>query len=50
MLLPLAAAPHDDLAPLLTVQSFYGLAEALARARGFDPDRPPHLAKVTKTT
>jgi glutamine---fructose-6-phosphate transaminase (isomerizing) len=48
--LPLAPSPHEDLAPLLTVQSFYGLAEALARARGFDPDRPPHLAKVTKTT
>jgi len=47
--LPLASAPHDDLAPLLAVQSFYGLAEALARARGFDPDRPPFLAKVTRT-
>jgi glutamine---fructose-6-phosphate transaminase (isomerizing) len=47
--LALAAAPHDDLAPLVAVQSFYGLAEALARARGFDPDRPPFLAKVTKT-
>jgi glucosamine--fructose-6-phosphate aminotransferase (isomerizing) len=47
--LPLADAPHDDLAPIATIQSFYGLAEALARARGFDPDRPPFLAKVTRT-
>lgn len=27
----------------------YRLIEATARARGFDPDRPPHLSKVTKT-
>lgn len=47
--LPLADAPHDDLAPIAAIQSFYGLAEALARARGFDPDRPPFLAKVTRT-
>jgi len=31
------------------VQSFYPLAEALARARGRDPDAPPHLHKVTET-
>jgi fructoselysine-6-P-deglycase FrlB-like protein len=24
--------------------------EALARARGNDPDRPPHLKKVTRTS
>ena len=35
--------------PMLRIQSFYRAAEALARARGFDPDRPPHLAKVTET-
>lgn len=35
--------------PLLLVQSFYRMAEALARARGRDPDRPPHLRKVTET-
>lgn len=27
----------------------YRLIEATARAKGFDPDRPPHLSKVTKT-
>jgi glucosamine--fructose-6-phosphate aminotransferase (isomerizing) len=31
------------------IQSFYDLANALALARGRDPDRPPHLAKVTQT-
>jgi glucosamine--fructose-6-phosphate aminotransferase (isomerizing) len=37
------------LQPILLVQSFYRLANALAVARGRDPDRPPHLAKVTET-
>lgn len=27
----------------------YRLIEATARAKGFDPDRPPHLSKVTRT-
>jgi len=40
---------HPVLQPLLLVQSFYRLANALAVARGRDPDRPPHLAKVTET-
>jgi len=46
--LPVLAA-HPALQPLLQVQSFYRLANALAVARGRDPDRPPHLAKVTET-
>jgi len=37
------------LEPILHVQSFYRAAEALATARGLDPDHPPHLAKVTET-
>lgn len=36
-------------APLLQLQSFYKLCEELSRSRGFDPDRPPHLSKVTRT-
>ena len=40
---------HPALQPLLLVQSFYRLANALAVARGRDPDHPPHLAKVTET-
>lgn len=35
--------------PILQIQSFYRAADALAKARGRDPDRPPHLAKVTET-
>lgn len=40
---------HPAIQPLLLVQSFYRLANALAVARGRDPDRPPFLAKVTET-
>lgn len=48
--LPLAAVGADArAAPLLLLQSFYPLAEAVARARGRDPDNPPHLGKVTET-
>ena len=35
--------------PIALVQSFYRLANGLAVARGLDPDRPPHLRKVTET-
>jgi glucosamine--fructose-6-phosphate aminotransferase (isomerizing) len=49
MELPLACSIAEDLDPILAIQSFYLAAEALARARGLDPDRPRHLAKVTKT-
>ena len=41
---------HPAIQPLLLAQSFYRLANALAIARGHDPDRPPHLRKVTRTT
>jgi glucosamine--fructose-6-phosphate aminotransferase (isomerizing) len=44
-----ALVAHPVLQPLLLVQSFYRLANALAVARGRDPDRPPHLVKVTET-
>jgi len=37
------------LEPIVLIQSFYRAANALALARGLDPDRPPHLAKVTET-
>ena len=40
---------HPAIEPLLMIQSFYRLANALAVARGLDPDRPPHLSKVTET-
>ena len=47
--LPLVHAAAPELDPLCAIQSFYVLAEALARARGRDPDAPPHLSKVTRT-
>ena len=37
------------LEPIALVQSFYRMVNALAVARGYDPDRPPHLNKVTET-
>ena len=40
---------HPVLQPILQIQSFYRAANALSFARGFDPDRPPHLSKVTET-
>jgi glucosamine--fructose-6-phosphate aminotransferase (isomerizing) len=47
--LTLATTGLPDLDPVAAVQSFYLLVEALARARGRDPDVPPHLSKVTRT-
>jgi glucosamine--fructose-6-phosphate aminotransferase (isomerizing) len=35
--------------PLLIIQSFYRAASELALLRGFNPDVPPHLNKVTET-
>ena len=48
--LPLPASQHPACTPLLTVQAFYGAVNALAVARGHNPDLPPHLNKVTETT
>jgi glucosamine--fructose-6-phosphate aminotransferase (isomerizing) len=46
--LPTEAA-HPAIEPLLFVQSFYRMVNALSLARGRDPDRPPNLSKVTET-
>ena len=40
---------HPALQTIAEIQCFYRFAEALARARGLDPDHPPHLSKVTET-
>ncbi|MGB5131350.1 MAG: SIS domain-containing protein [Steroidobacteraceae bacterium] len=40
---------HPAIEPLLMIQSFYRLVNALAVARGRNPDRPPHLCKITET-
>ena len=42
-------AGMSDLDPVVIIQVFYCLVEALARARGLDPDAPRHLSKVTLT-
>jgi glucosamine--fructose-6-phosphate aminotransferase (isomerizing) len=47
--LPIIETGNVDLDPISTVQSFYPMVEAISRRRGFDPDRPKYLAKVTKT-
>lgn len=48
-ILPLRTDTHPALAAIAQIQSFYTLAEALSLARGRDPDKPPHLNKVTRT-
>ena len=46
---PSVSGLHPLVAPLALIVGFYGFIEALARRRGFDPDTPPHLRKVTET-
>ena len=47
--LPSVEGVHPLTAPLVLVVTFYRFIEALARRRGFNPDTPPHLRKVTET-
>jgi len=47
--LPVPRAPHPALAPILQIQAFYGMADALAGERGYNPDQPRHVQKVTHT-
>lgn len=42
-------AGHPAVEPILMIASFYRMAAFLSVARGFDPDKPPFLAKVTRT-
>jgi len=48
--LPLVESALAELDPVCAIQSFYPMVEALARARGNDPDSPRHLKKVTRTS
>ncbi|MBC9247972.1 SIS domain-containing protein [Paracoccus sp. 11-3] len=48
--LPLVSGLHPLVSPLVLIASYYACVEGLARRRGFDPDTPPHLRKVTETT
>jgi glucosamine--fructose-6-phosphate aminotransferase (isomerizing) len=47
--LPTAPSQSTDLDPIAVIQSFYPMVEALARARGRNPDEPRFLNKVTRT-
>ena len=47
--LPLVETGHEDLDAIAVVMAFYPMVEALARARGLDPDAPHRLSKVTRT-
>ena len=47
-LLPTVTAEHQSARYGVDDPDFYPMVEALARARGLDPDRPKHLSKVTR--
>lgn len=47
--LPGVEGLHPLVAPLALIATYYAFVEGLARRRGFDPDTPPHLRKVTET-
>ena len=47
--IPFAASGQPITDALALIVTFYGFVEALSRRRGYDPDRPPHLKKVTET-
>jgi glucosamine--fructose-6-phosphate aminotransferase (isomerizing) len=49
MSLPYAPGGHPLTDPLSIATSFYRLVEAVAAARGIDPDNPINLKKVTET-
>ena len=47
--MPFVETGHGITDALVLIASFYGFVEMLSRHRGFDPDNPPHLKKVTET-
>ena len=47
--LPWIGDGHPVCDPVLMLIPAYRAIEAAARRRGFDPDHPPHLRKVTRT-
>ncbi|HEX6741592.1 MAG TPA: SIS domain-containing protein [Sphingomicrobium sp.] len=44
-----APPAHPLVEPMLQIMALYRVANAVSLARGLDPDRPPHLSKVTET-
>lgn len=49
LLLPMPKSLHPVCDPLLNIQAFYMMAARLSVARGFNPDAPDNLSKVTHT-
>jgi glucosamine--fructose-6-phosphate aminotransferase (isomerizing) len=47
--IPFVETGHGITDALALIASFYAFVEMLSRHRGFDPDNPPHLKKVTET-
>ncbi|WP_323054717.1 hypothetical protein [Roseibium salinum] len=47
--MPFEAADHPLTDALVQIVSFYAFIEWFARRRGFNPDVPKHLKKVTRT-
>jgi glucosamine--fructose-6-phosphate aminotransferase (isomerizing) len=47
--LPVAPSAHPATELLSAMVSCYATVDRIARARGFDPDTPPLLKKVTET-
>ncbi|RKK03734.1 SIS domain-containing protein [Pseudoroseomonas wenyumeiae] len=47
--LPVPVTGHPLTDCIAAIAAFYRFVEALSRARGLDPDNPPHLRKVTET-
>lgn len=47
--LPMVTGLHPLVEPIVLAVAFYAFVETLSRRRGFDPDTPPHLRKVTET-
>jgi len=47
--LPTAKPLHPRLDPIVMIQSFYPFVSSLSLLRGFDPDNPKYLSKVTRT-
>ncbi len=48
-ILPLPPSVHGLLDPVLAIQAFYLMAAELAALRGYNPDQPANLQKITKT-
>jgi glucosamine--fructose-6-phosphate aminotransferase (isomerizing) len=47
--LPLPKSLHPLVDPVVVIQAFYMMAARLAVMRGFNPDQPENLKKVTET-